>query len=56
LELLLDAEQVSSQRLHQLGVLNRVTMPGTTLDAALQWANKISQGPQRASPRIASNN
>lgn len=42
LELLLDGEPISPQRLHQLCVVNRVTAPGTALDAALQWANKIS--------------
>jgi enoyl-CoA hydratase/carnithine racemase len=52
LELLLDAEPISSQRLHQLGLVNRVTSPGAALDAALQWAHKISQGPQRATQRI----
>ncbi len=52
LELLLDAEPISSQRLYQLGVANRVTTPGTALDVALQWANKISQGPQHATQRI----
>ena len=52
LELLLDAEPISAQRLHQLGVINRVTTPGTALDAALQWAHKISQGPQHATERI----
>ena len=52
LELLLDAEPISAQRLHQLGVINRVTTPGTALNAALDWAKKISQGPQRATQRI----
>jgi enoyl-CoA hydratase/carnithine racemase len=52
LELLLDAEPISSQRLHQLGVVNRVTTPGAALDAAFAWAKKISRGPQRATQRI----
>ena len=52
LELLLDAEPISAQRLHQLGVVNRVTTPGTALDAALDWGQKISRGPQRATRRI----
>ena len=52
MELLLDAEPISPQRLHQLGVVNRVTTPGTALDAELQRAKKISQGPQRATQRI----
>jgi enoyl-CoA hydratase/carnithine racemase len=52
LELLLDAEPISSQRLHQLGLVNRVTAPGSALDAALQWAAKISRGPQKANQRL----
>ena len=52
LELLLDAEPISPQRLHQLGIVNRVTAPGAALDAALQWAAKTSHGPQQATQRL----
>ena len=52
LELLLDAAPISSQRLHQLGVVNRVTAPGKSLDVALEWAIKISRGPQKATRRL----
>jgi enoyl-CoA hydratase/carnithine racemase len=52
LELLLDAQPITAQRLHQLGVVNRVTAPNGALDATLQWALKISAGPQRATERI----
>jgi enoyl-CoA hydratase/carnithine racemase len=52
LELLLDAQAITTQRLHQFGVVNRVTAPAGALDAALQWAQKLSAGPQRATERI----
>lgn len=52
LELLLDGEPISSQRLHQLGVVNKVTAPGAALDAAFQWAAKISHGPRHATQRL----
>ena len=52
LELLLDAEPISAQRLYQLGVVNRVAAPGAALDTALDWANRISRGPQRATQRL----
>ncbi len=52
LELLLDAQPITAQRLHQLGIVNRVTAPASALNAALQWAQKIAAGPQRATERI----
>ncbi len=52
LELLLDAQPITAQRLHQLGVVNRITENASALEAALQWAQKICSGPQRATQRI----
>jgi len=48
LELLLDAGPVSAERLHALGIVNRVVARGTALAAALQWAERLARGPALA--------
>jgi enoyl-CoA hydratase/carnithine racemase len=41
-ELLLSAERVSATRLHELGVVNRVTAPGAALTEALEIAGRLN--------------
>lgn len=41
-ELLLCGERIGAERLHQLGVVNRVTEPGHALATALTWAAQIN--------------
>jgi len=40
-ELLLSGERIGAERLHQLGVVNRVCAAGQALDSALAWAEAI---------------
>jgi enoyl-CoA hydratase/carnithine racemase len=40
-ELLLCGERIGAERLHQLGVVNRVCQAGQALDTALAWAENI---------------
>lgn len=41
-ELLMCGERIASTRLHQLGLINRVTAPGAALDEALQLAQQLN--------------
>ena len=43
MEILMGADKVDVQRLHALGVVNRVSQPGYALEDALAWANQINQ-------------
>ncbi len=52
LELLLDGESCSAQRLHELGLVNRVTPPGEAVATALAWATRLADGPRQAQQRI----
>lgn len=40
-ELLMGGERIGAQRLHELGVVNRLCDAGQALGAALQWADKL---------------
>ncbi|KQM80090.1 oxepin-CoA hydrolase, alternative type [Xylophilus sp. Leaf220] len=51
-ELALTGAPVGAERLHALGVVNRVTEPGAADDEALAWAERLADGPQRAAARI----
>ncbi|ROZ77141.1 oxepin-CoA hydrolase, alternative type [Ramlibacter sp. WS9] len=42
-ELLLTGERLSSQRLHELGVVNRVTAPGAALEESLALAERLNE-------------
>lgn len=42
-ELMLGGPRVSAQRLHELGVVNRVTETGAALPAALAWGRQLGQ-------------
>jgi enoyl-CoA hydratase/carnithine racemase len=41
-ELLMLGEKIGAQRLHELGIVNRVTTPGTALDEALALAERLN--------------
>ena len=49
-ELCLTGERVSGERMHQLGVVNRLVEPGQALAAAL--AQQVAAGPELATARI----
>lgn len=51
-ELCLTGERVSGERMHQLGVVNRLTEPGAALDTAIALAQQIATGPDLAMARI----
>ncbi|MCK9514461.1 MAG: enoyl-CoA hydratase [Ottowia sp.] len=42
-ELMMAVPRVSAQRLHELGLVNRVTEPGTALPTALDWGRQLGQ-------------
>jgi enoyl-CoA hydratase/carnithine racemase len=42
-EILIEGKPVSAQRLHQVGLVNRVVKPGATRDAAVDWAGQLGQ-------------
>lgn len=42
-ELMLGGPRISAQRLHELGVVNRVAEPGSALSTALAWGQKLGQ-------------
>lgn len=52
LELLLDGQPVTSERLHRWGLVNRVVSTGEALDSALQWAERLAAGPSNAQAAI----
>jgi enoyl-CoA hydratase/carnithine racemase len=41
-ELLMGGERIGAERLHALGVVNRLTDPGQTLTTALAWAEQLN--------------
>lgn len=41
-ELMIGGERISAERLHQLGVVNRLTEPGLALETALNWAETLN--------------
>lgn len=48
LEMLLTGRPVGAERLHQLGLVNRIAEPGAALAAALELATEIAQNPPDA--------
>lgn len=52
LEFLLDGAPVTAQRLHALGIVNRVVSRGRAAAEALAWAERLAQGPAQAQARI----
>lgn len=42
-ELLMCGERIGAERLHQLGLINRLVEPGRALQGALEWADRVNQ-------------
>ncbi|CAN5443358.1 enoyl-CoA hydratase [soil metagenome] len=53
-ELLLEGKPVSATRLHELGVVNRITADGSALDAAVAWADDLARLSPNAVEQIKS--
>jgi enoyl-CoA hydratase/carnithine racemase len=53
-EILLEGKPVMATRLHELGVVNRITKPGAALDTALAWADDLGRMSPHALSRIKS--
>ena len=51
-ELCLTGERVSGERMHQLGVVNRLAEPGQALEQAIALAQQVAAGPELAMARI----
>lgn len=51
-ELLFDGGRIGPQRLHALGIVNRVVEPGEALAEAMNWAGRLAEGPPAALARI----
>ena len=41
-ELLMGGERIGAERLHQMGIVNRITEPGHALEQALAWASQLN--------------
>lgn len=52
LEILLSGDVIPASRLHALGVVNRIVPRGAAVSAALEWAEKLAQGPSLAHGKI----
>ena len=52
--MLIEGKPISAERLHQVGVVNRVVPDGTVLDAALNWADQLAQLSPNSVERIKS--
>lgn len=53
-EMLMQGKAVDAARLHQLGVVNRITVDGAAFDAALAWAEEFAALAPNAVERIKS--
>jgi enoyl-CoA hydratase/carnithine racemase len=51
-EMLLEAKPVSAERLHALGVVNRLVKTAQLRDAAIEWADELGRGSPNAQARI----
>jgi enoyl-CoA hydratase/carnithine racemase len=51
-ELLADASPISAERLHSLGCVNRLSPPGEAAAVALQWAERLANGPRTVQARL----
>ncbi len=51
-EMCLTGDKVAAERLHAAGLVNRVVDKGTVLEAAVSWAERLSQGPARSMNRV----
>jgi enoyl-CoA hydratase/carnithine racemase len=53
-ELCLTGDRLSGERMHALGVVNRLAEPGQALAQALELAGRVAGGPEQAMARIKS--
>lgn len=53
-EIMLEGKPVPAQRLHDLGVINRIVADGSTLQTALDWADELAALSDHAVERIKS--
>ncbi|SAK85031.1 enoyl-CoA hydratase [Caballeronia catudaia] len=53
-EVLLEAKPIGASRLHEVGVVNRLTKKGIALDAAIAWADDLGSVSPKAMARIKS--
>lgn len=53
-EILLEAKPIGAVRLHDVGVVNRLTRRGTALDSAVAWADDLGSMSPKALARIKS--
>jgi enoyl-CoA hydratase/carnithine racemase len=53
-EILLEAKPIGAVRLHDVGVVNRLTRRGTALDSAIAWADDLGSISPKALARIKS--
>lgn len=51
-ELLLEGVNINAERLMHFGIVNRLCAKGEALGKALEWADKLAQGPSQAMGRI----
>jgi len=51
-ELLMCGERIGAERLHQMGIVNRLTEPGHALEQALQWAAQLNDRAPNALPSV----
>lgn len=51
-EILIDGKPVSAQRLHALGIVNKIVADGTALEAAIAWADELAMRSPNAVERI----
>ncbi len=50
-EILLDGKPIAADRLHALGLINKLVADGQALDAALAWADSLAEASPRAAER-----
>jgi len=51
-ELMLEGGLITADRLHGLGIVNRISEPGAALETAIAWATRLADGPTAAMGRI----
>jgi len=47
-ELAMTGDRIGAERLYALGVVNRLSEPGKSLETALAWASTLAEGPAKA--------
>jgi len=51
-EILIEGKPVSAERLHQVGIVNKIVPDGTALEAAIAWADELTELSPHAMERI----